>query len=222
VRVEFGYLLATSQGSIWLKTACEDGLLTTWFPNTTSDRLDLLATVDRSGELLAETWPELRQLLSTWIEKTIKTSWLAIAKLATLVDPDTAEAELLHLKYSRVEIKAAIAILKYLPKLSSPIAVREQYFLFRELGFVFPSLAVVAVANGIELATVAPLIDCYLNPEDRVAHPIQLVSGKDLMSALNLPAGRQIGELISEIQVAQAEGRISSYEEALELAANLL
>jgi tRNA nucleotidyltransferase (CCA-adding enzyme) len=69
---------------------------------------------------------------------------------------------------------------------------------------------------------IALLINRYLNPDDQVAHPTPLVTGKDLMRSLNLPAGPQIGKILSAIGVARAEGRISAATEALELASQLL
>ena len=65
-------------------------------------------------------------------------------------------------------------------------------------------------------------IERYLNPNDPVAHPTPLVTGKDLMTALNLPPSRQIGELLIEIQLAKIEGKIYSREDALSLAAQII
>jgi tRNA nucleotidyltransferase (CCA-adding enzyme) len=153
---------------------------------------------------------------------------LAVAKLAILAnsDPIIAETELLRLKYSNAEIKSAIELVKYLPKLQSkPIAemsLREQYFLFRDLGIVFPILAVLAVATGLSVSQISLLINRYLDADDIVAHPTQLVSGNDLMESLNLPRSPRIGQLLMEIQLARVEGKISSQEEALALAKELI
>jgi tRNA nucleotidyltransferase (CCA-adding enzyme) len=92
-------------------------------------------------------------------------------------------------------------------------------------------LAVLAVASGTPVKAVseaipegiiAPLINRYLNPDDQVAHPTQLLTGKDLMRSLNLPAGPQVGKLLTAIGVARAEDKISTPTEALELAAQLI
>jgi tRNA nucleotidyltransferase (CCA-adding enzyme) len=72
------------------------------------------------------------------------------------------------------------------------------------------------------MAQVTPLIKRYLTPDDPVAHPTQLVTGKDLMRSLDLPAGRQIGQLLTAIGVARAEGRISTAAQALELATQII
>ena len=42
------------------------------------------------------------------------------------------------------------------------------------------------------------------------------------MKALNIPASPLVGELLMEIGIAQAEGKISTVEAAIELAKNLV
>lgn len=49
-----------------------------------------------------------------------------------------------------------------------------------------------------------------------------LVDGRTLMDALNLAAGRQIGELLAQLQEAQAAGEIDSKEAAIALAGTLV
>ncbi len=226
VRVEVGYLLNSSQGTPWLIAAAEDGVLATWLPQIKSENLTLFAAIDNAVATLEQNWPNLPQILAGTLENTIKTSWLAIAKLATLLSPSPqiAETELSELKYSRAEIRAASAIHKFLPQMRSlsTNSIRDQYFFFREIGQIFPSLAVVAVANSVSIEAIAPLINRYFNPQDPVAHPISLLSGNDLMQVLNLPPSRKIGELLTEIQVACAEGKILTKEAALKFAAQLI
>lgn len=226
VRSELGYLLHHPGGMPWIEGGLVDGLLSNWFP-TAGDRLTVARKIETTAALLAENWAELGALLSGWVRDTIKTTFLSIGKLAILVSPEPAraEAELLELKYSNVEVKGAIAVVKALAQLQNEgldLSVREQYFLFGNLGEMFPPLAVVAVASGMSMEAIAPLIDRYLDPEDLVAHPQPLLSGKDLMAALNLPSGRLIGELLREIQLARIEGRISTKAEGLELAKQLI
>jgi tRNA nucleotidyltransferase (CCA-adding enzyme) len=48
-----------------------------------------------------------------------------------------------------------------------------------------------------------------------VAHPQALITGKDLVQGLALRPGPQIGELLEAVHLAQAEGLVSSREEAL-------
>lgn len=227
VRVELGYLLSSSKGTPWLRAAGEDGLLTPWFNATPS--FAQIAAVDEAAVLLAQTWPILGAELSQFVRDQVKTSWLNIARLTRLVapEPEVAEAQLMQLTYSRAEIRGVTTALKLLPQLQPDaqpelMSLRSQYFLFRAAENVFPALAVLAVAIGTPVAAIAPLINRYLTPDDPVAHPIPLVRGKDLMQALGLPAGPQVGRLLTEIALAQVEERISTSAEALELASLLV
>jgi tRNA nucleotidyltransferase (CCA-adding enzyme) len=72
------------------------------------------------------------------------------------------------------------------------------------------------------LVSYEPLIKRYLDKNDVVAHPIPLLNGKDMMRALNIPASPFVGELLMEVGVAQAEGKISTVEAAIEFARNLV
>lgn len=226
VQVELGYLLKSSQGTPWLTQAWQDQLLQTWFPNATAQGLAQVAAIDHAAIVLEETWQTLGVELRSPISGKL-TSKISLAKLSCLLPsmPEAAEAQLLRLKYSRAEMRVVVTALKNLPQLLSnslsKMSIRKQYFLFQDVGAIFPALAVLAVATGLSVDTIAPLINRYLNSEDRVAHPQALVSGNELMQSLNIPAGEQIGKILAEIQLAQAEGKISTREQALELAAQL-
>ncbi len=223
VRTELGYLLSNPNGVPWICRGWEDGLFSIWFESAI-DRFDILTKIDASADKLAAIYPELAKEFGRQIRDTIKTPLLAIAKLAMLADsdPTIAETQLLRLKYSNAEIKSAIELLKYLPILAakpiSEMSLREQYFLFRDVGIVFPVLAALAVAAGVAVDDFSPLINRYLDADDIIAHPTQLVSGNDLMEYLNVPRSPQIGQLLMEIQLARVEGRIATREEALKLA----
>jgi tRNA nucleotidyltransferase (CCA-adding enzyme) len=227
VQVELGYLLKSPQGTPWLTAAWEDNLLQAWFPDATERSLAQVAASDRAGILLEETWSALGEELRALVGGK-SASLLSLAKLACLLPsvPEAAEEQLLRLKYSRAEIRTAITAVKHLPQLlshaTSPMSLREQYFFFQNVGSVFPALAVLAVASEVPVEAIAPLSDRYLNPDDQVAHPTPLVTGNDLMKALHLPASPQVGKLLTELQVARIEGKISSREDALEFAAQLL
>ncbi|MHC5675500.1 tRNA nucleotidyltransferase/poly(A) polymerase family protein [Nostoc sp.] len=246
VRVEIGYLLANSQGTSWITSAWEDGLLAPFFKNATRESLSKLAAVDNAAALLTQNWPQLGAQLQEDVRDTIKTTWLSIAKLACLVnpDPELAEIELQELTYSRAEIRGVTTALKVLPQfqLVDMSSLREQYFLFHDADMVFPATAVLAVAldnlveamsNDKPLHTAGatteetkargclvwvPLINRYLNPDDLIAHPTPLVSGKELIIALDIPASPIIGQLLTEIAVAQAEGKVSTPTEAIAFA----
>ncbi|MDM9382694.1 CCA tRNA nucleotidyltransferase [Chlorogloeopsis sp. ULAP01] len=225
VRVELGYMLASSYGTPWLIDAGKDGLLAHFFKDATLESFRQLTAVDNASDRLTQIWPQLGEELQKFVRDTVKTTWLGIAKLACLVNqnPELAEIELQELSYSRAEIKAVITALKLFVQLNaSSMSLREQYFLFQEAGFVFPTTAVLAVAHGISIEAVAPLINRYLNPDDLVAHPVPLVSGKELMSALQIPASPLVGKLLTEIAIAQIEGKVSTAAEAIEFAAQIV
>ncbi|MEA5498683.1 CCA tRNA nucleotidyltransferase [Limnoraphis robusta Tam1] len=227
VQTELGYLLNVSGKALWIKQAIEDGLLSSFFPNA-SQHFDRLLEIDPVAERLNQQSPTLTLRLSHPIRDTLKTSLLALAKLTCLLSPDpaVAEVELTQLKYSKTEIRAAIALIKGLSSLqqTSPpqISLRQQYFLFQEVGTLFPALAVQAVAWGLSIESLSPLIERFLNPDDRVAHPQLLITGNELMAGLNLSPSPKIGQLLMKIQLAQVEGQISTAEQALKFAAQSL
>jgi tRNA nucleotidyltransferase (CCA-adding enzyme) len=140
--------------------------------------------------------------------------------------PETAEEQLLLLKYSRAEIRVVVTAIRHLPQLlshiTSPMSLREQYFFFQDVKSVFPALAVLAMARGMLVDEIAPLVNAYLNPDNQVAHPTPLVTGNELMKALNLSASPQLGKLLIEIQLARIENKISSVEEAIQFAVKLV
>ena len=230
VRVEIGYLLASSQGTPWLISAWEDGLLSYFFQNAIHENVLKLTAVDQAAHLISESWSKLGQELQHHVRDTVSTTWLGIAKLACLVhqNPEIAETELQDITYSRVEIRAVITVLRLFPQFKRiNLSLREQYFLFQEVGVMFTSIITLALADDIlieaksgdnPLLVYTPLINRYLNPDDLVAHPSPLVSGREVIIALNIPASPLVGKILSEIAVAQAEGKVSTVEEAIEFA----
>lgn len=230
VRVEISYLLDSDQGTHWLKSAWEDNLLASFFTNANSKSLEKLAAVDQAYNLIKNTYPQLGKELLQPVRDTVKTNWLAIAKLACLVhpNPEIAEIELQELTYSRAEIRGVTTSLRLFPQFKVVnMSLREQYFLFQDVGIVFSATTVLALADDITvkamsgdspLCVYAPLINRYLNPDDLVAHPSPLVSGKELMIALNIPPSPLVGKILSEIAIAQAEGKVNTAQEALEFA----
>jgi tRNA nucleotidyltransferase (CCA-adding enzyme) len=233
VQVELGYLLKSSQGTPWLTAAWQDKLLKTCFPDATTQGLAQIAAIDRAAVVLEANWQELGIKLGAAPKSATSSinksaSLLSLAKLASLLpsEPEAAAEQLQRLKYSRAEIQVAVTLLKYLPQLlihkSSEMSIKEQFFFFKNVGLVFPALVVSAVAAGMPVEAVTTLIQRYLNLDDQVAHPKVVITGNDLMQSLNLPAGQQIGRLLGEIQLARAEGKISTRQQALELATQLI
>jgi tRNA nucleotidyltransferase (CCA-adding enzyme) len=129
------------------------------------------------------------------------------------------------LKYSRSHIRSVIATVKHLLQLqtfSSPLSLREQYFFFLEAKKVLPIVAIRAISVGIDRAILNPLIERYLDPNDAIVNPQQLVTGNDLIQELKLKSSPLIGYLLTEIKIAQIEGKVRDKQKALEFARLLL
>ena len=216
IQAELNYLCLTPGGNKWLTRAWEDGLINPWFATINKDKLAQLSAVeaivaDFSNSGLIKDRDRLELLLE--------------AKLATLVpvEPDLAETELTRLKYSRSHLRAILLTVKYLPQLqamTSLMSLREQYFFFLNVKDVFPLLVTRAIATSVSQDITQPLLERYFNPQDRVAHPQALVTGNDLIQQLNLQPSPTIGKLLTEIQIAYIEDKISTPTEAIELAKN--
>ncbi len=235
VQSELNYLLSAARGTTWLKTAWEDGLLQDWFPSATAESLMQVAAIDKVSAVLQETNPEFWEALNQRIrgaEKGTKLepkasgsarSWVTIAKLASFLPSEsgTAEAQLWRLKYSRAEVHAVLTVLKGLPTMTASDprswSLAAQYFFFQAMGATFPAVALSAVAVG-GMDAIASMMQRFLDVTDPVAHPIPVLTGQDLMTALELPAGPMIGRILAALQLARAEGRISDREDALGLA----
>lgn len=244
VQSELSYLLSSTRGTPSLRAAWEDGLLTSWFPSTIAGGLDQIAAIDRTRRLLRDEWPEFYAVLQQRIRTSHQTlkaqdkepeasgstrNWLTTAKLASLLpmDPELAEAQLWKLKYSRAEIQAVVSMLKHLPELQAARpaiewSLAQQYFYFQSVGAVFPAIALIAIANGMPLDMISPMVDRFLDPSDPVAHPQPVLTGQDLMGKLKIPPSPKIGQLLAALQLAKAEGKITTREEALELAQQLV
>ena len=90
-----------------------------------------------------------------------------------------------------------------------------QYHLFKQVGQYFPALVLVALAKGYSLEMQQGLIRTYLDESSPISHPKAVLSGRELIQSLDLTPGPQIGQLLSMIAVAQAEGIVKSSEDAI-------
>ncbi|NJP21832.1 MAG: CCA tRNA nucleotidyltransferase [Hydrococcus sp. CRU_1_1] len=215
VQNELGYLLANPRGTYWLTAAWEDGLLQSWLKNVTAEKLQQIDKVEYSASVFSEICARHAYSLAP---ETIET-----AKLANLVSfaPEEAELELVHLKYPRATVRTITTSLKYLPQLQrsgASMNLREQYFFFLGLGDVFPPLALLALARGVDLSAIAMLAQRYFDPNDSVAHPKSIVKGNTLIDRLGIPPSPMVGKLLTELQIAFIEGKIATVDEALQLA----
>ena len=225
VQGELNYLLGHAAGTPLLAEAWINGLFQAWLPEITSTSIQQLTDLDRIVDPLLTACPAFAPQVWGWMKSSTPTptgrSWLRLAKLTTLLsrDPEMAETQLWQLKYSRAEIQAAIAILRHWDEfhhaMTRSLSRRHQYELFQAIGSVFPALILLGLADGLELAQLMPYIERYLDPNDVIAHPSPLVTGRDLMTALNVPPSPQIGQLLKAIELAQAEGHIATSTAAI-------
>jgi tRNA nucleotidyltransferase (CCA-adding enzyme) len=235
VRMELSYLLSNHAGTPLLQMAGEDGLLEYWFPSATASNLHQLAAVDTAAETLGAEWPALKMQLESGISdrargnEASRRTLLSMAKLACLVSQSVpaAIADLQRLKYSRTEIVLVTTLLKCLPQVIGfpglvDLSRQDLYFLFQTAGTTFPALAVLAIASGVSIAEIRPLITDWLDPENLLAHPPTLITGKDLVEQLQVLPGPAIGHLLRMLEIAQAEGKINTPEAALDLARMLV
>ena len=218
VNTELGYLLASKEGNFWLKQAYQDQVLGIWLTNIQAEKLAYLDIVDDTANLLTKQWAYFQQLTPDWIT-------LAKLALLTSTQPELAEIDLLKLKYSRQEIRGVVTILKglnFLLNLDDNFSLREQYFFFLEVGKFFPSLVLLASAYNLDQSLLTMLINRYMDQNDLVAHPQPLLSGNDLINQFNLNPSPLIKELLTEITIAQIEGKIKNIQEALQWTKNYL
>lgn len=226
VQNELNYLLSNIRGSENLIKAAKDGLFTPWFKQITEEKLQQLIKIDQVFIFLRKKLSKKKfYQFFNYDSDDFQYYPLTVqrAKLASLLSsaPDKAELELVNLKYSRTDIRLITKTLKFLPLLQKDqgnMSLKELYFFFLKVVEVFPVLVLLTLAKQIDFQTIFPLIDRYLDPKDQVVYPCPLVTGHDLIKQLNLKPSPKIGKLLTEIQLARIEGKISTVEEALELA----
>jgi tRNA nucleotidyltransferase (CCA-adding enzyme) len=235
IRVELSYLLSHAKGTLWLSDLWQDGLLHSSFPHATAEGLALIGQMDQAEAEVTARWPQLEVLLHRTLSdrpksgEGVRRTLFTTAKLVGLVNPNpqVAKQTLQAMKYSKAEINLALTVLQGLSQLRqdlsySALSRRQQYLLFRMVRDAFPAVAVVAIAAGIPLADIAPLVDEYLNGESAIAHPTPLVSGQILMSTLSLASEPLVGQLLAALELAHAEGEITTAAEAIQMAQNIV
>lgn len=225
VQTELNYLLSDAEGNQWLNKMKKDGLLSPWFSEINDNNLELLQEIDRNIELLLNKFQEnkVKHLFSIQAHQEFYSSYvIQKSRLTCLVsnNPEIAKTELINLKYSNQELKVVLNVINHLPWLENKkeLSLRDLYFLFLELGNNFPIFALVALAKNVDSNLIFQLIDRYLNTDDKVAHPVALVTGHDLINYLNIKPSPQLGKLLTEVAIAQVEGKISTKKEALQFA----
>ena len=231
IREELGYLCSQPQGIPWLVEVWRDRLLQSSFPDASEAGLQLICRIDEATLVVTHTWPPLLPVLDHPINdraqgpNAARRTLVATTKLVGLVstNPQVTKQTLQTMAYSRAEINVVTTLQQCLPQLLTLLATdppprRDQFYLFKQAGAIFPALAVLALASGVDLAQVAPLVEAYLDGDSAIAHPPSLLTGHTLITALNLKPGPLIGRILTAVELAQADGKIKTPQEALEFA----
>ncbi|MGQ9865574.1 MAG: CCA tRNA nucleotidyltransferase [Pseudanabaenaceae cyanobacterium] len=206
VCTELCYLLALPAAG--LQRALTDGILAVWLP--ASQLLpERFGAVDGAIAQLVALEPELvsyfERVLAGNRTVLVITRLAALLRAATLMQP---------LHFSKVEYRFCLGILRHLPKfwefLQTEPTPRQRHPFQQATQDTLPSIAALALATGAEMTAVKPWLERWLNP----SQPLP-VSGDDLQLALGLRPGPQLGALLTELAIAQAEGQITDRENAL-------
>ncbi|HET7088480.1 MAG TPA: HD domain-containing protein [Anaerolineae bacterium] len=144
------------------------------------------------------------------------------------------------LRFSNVEIERAAAIVRHhmrphhLEK--SGASRRAVYRFFRDLGEAGVDVLLHALADHLathgpdldpahwsrQLELARALLDEYFRKREETVNPPALITGHDVMKALGLEPGPQVGKVLDAVREAQAAGEVKTREEALELARRVM
>lgn len=216
VTTEVFYLLDLPGGTDWLIEALQDRILDAWLPHNL--QIDRLRQIDWAIAWLQDNYPSLLGYFATDLAG--DRSIAANTRFAALVDSRPTRLEL-----SKVEQKFAMTLTRSLKQLKTALQtnqVLDQYNLFQTSGTSFPAVVAIALAEGISSEPLSCYLNQWLDPDHPIAHPITLVSGEQLKQALHLTPSPKIGELLSQIRLAQIQGKIVNSAQAIAYAADLL
>jgi len=118
----------------------------------------------------------------------------------------------------------------------APLTRRAMYRFFRDtkdygVDILLLSMADHLATHGPEvelhrwverLGLIAQMLDVYFSQHAEVVAPPPLVNGNDLMQELGLSPGKQIGVILEAIREAQASGEVTTREDALASARQML
>lgn len=151
-----------------------------------------------------------------------------------------AEDRLRALKFSSAEIERVCGIIgghmrpHWLAE--SPLTRRAMYRFFRDtrdygVDILLLSLADHLATHGPDLARerwverltlIEAMLTAYFEQREVVVRPPSLINGHELMAELALKPGKQIGVLLEAIREAQAAGEVTTKEEAVRLAREVM
>nr|MBC7244817.1 CCA tRNA nucleotidyltransferase [Chloroflexota bacterium] len=155
------------------------------------------------------------------------------------VGAEMAKEVLTRLKFSVQEIRLVHTIVKHHMRpswlLKQPSITRKAiYHFFRDTGDAGVDVLILALADQLAtrgealrtsqkehwlryLQLVNLMLQHYFHHPCEVVSPPPLVTGDDVMSLLGLPPGPEVGRLLEEVRLAQAEGLVRTREEAVEM-----
>ena len=197
-----------------LEQAIAHAVLQPWFPAATLPRIQALARAE--AHLIAAV-PALSGILTPLLPQS-PWSLLALTRFTALLDPEpiAAETRLQTLKVSRALARQTLTLLQCQSHLPAARQgnLEARFRLYRQSRELLPGCLLIG-DYGVDLI---PLLQAWLDSTDRVAHPRAWVDGRQLMQALDLAPGPQIGDLLEAIALATARGEIDSVEAAIALA----
>jgi tRNA nucleotidyltransferase (CCA-adding enzyme) len=221
VMTELRYLLAVSHQNAELLAKSAE-LLKILLPGIQRNNLDAdLSAITTALNSIQQLFPLLWRDLNLPLRPTLPTTGADIALFCGLlgeVRNEVSNKELLTNLTASISEITAIDVVRQCRILRWPATAVDIYNLFQKSGKFFPILAVLKMADGLSAEDLSPLADRYLDPQDPLSHPVVLVNGTELMSALDLPPSPVIGQLLAIIQLAQVQGLIVTKQEAISYA----
>jgi tRNA nucleotidyltransferase (CCA-adding enzyme) len=214
---ELRYLLAVSHQDPRVLIAAVE-LVQVWLPGIQREALaSEIQAIAAALRSIKSQVPQLWQELHIPLRPTLPTTVADITLFCGLLGSLPSKEILTNLTASVAEI-TAIDILQQCTSIPWPASVVDIFHLFQTTGKHFPGFIVIKLAAGWTLMSLKPLINRYFDLQDPLSHPVLLVNGTELMSALNLPPSRAIGQLLAEIQLGQVRGEIVTKQEAISYA----
>jgi tRNA nucleotidyltransferase (CCA-adding enzyme) len=218
VMTELRYLLAVSHADARLLGAAAD-LLGDWLPVNRANLVAELQKINRALGLVQQRSPELWIELQQPLRSTLPTTPADIALLCGWLGSFQSQELLINMTMSTAEINAIqIGQQCRMLQIPDPAEVVELYELFRKARQYFPLVVVLWLANGATWEELHFCIHHYTDPQDRLAHPVAIINGSELMSSLSLSPSPLIGQLLASIQLARVQGKISTKAEAITFA----
>jgi putative nucleotidyltransferase with HDIG domain len=146
------------------------------------------------------------------------------------------------LRLSNAEVDRLKTIIRHhkrpwnLAKAGDAPSRREIYRFFRDTGAAGVDICLLDIADVMaiyaptdlqdalpkHLDVVRPLLEGYWEQHDELVSPPPLLDGRELMRALKLKSGPQVGEILEAIREAQAVGEVKTKKEAVRFAGERL